>query len=30
MLRLAASFGFRAGPSGDPDLLHLELPLARA
>ena len=30
MLRLAASFGFRAGPSGDPDLLHLELPLAHA
>jgi len=30
MLRLAASFGFRAGPSGDPDLLHLELALAHA
>jgi acetyltransferase len=30
MLRLAASFGFRAGPSGDPDLVRMELPLAHA
>jgi len=30
MLRLAASFGFRAAPSGDPDLVRLELALAHA
>lgn len=30
MLRLAASFGFRPGPSGDPDLVRMELALARA
>jgi acetyltransferase len=30
MLRLAASFGFRPGPSGDPDLVRVELALARA
>jgi acetyltransferase len=30
MLRLAASFGFRPAPSGDPDLVRMELALARA
>jgi acetyltransferase len=30
MLRLAASFGFRARPSGDPDLVRVELALAHA
>ena len=30
MLRLAASFGFRAAPSGDPDLVRMELALAPA
>jgi GNAT superfamily N-acetyltransferase len=30
MLRLAASFGFRPGPSGDPDLVRVELALAQA
>ena len=30
MLHLAVSFGFRAGPSGDPDLLCVELALAPA
>ena len=30
MLRLAASFGFRAAPSGDPDLVRMELALASA
>lgn len=30
MLRLAASFGFRARPSGDPDLVCVELALAHA
>lgn len=30
MLRLAASFGFRARPSDDPDLLCVELALAHA
>jgi acetyltransferase len=30
MLRLAASFGFRPGPSGDPDLVRVELALAHA
>jgi acetyltransferase len=30
MLRLAASFGFRARPSGDPDLVRMELALAHA
>jgi len=27
MLRLASSFGFRPGPSGDPALVRVELPL---
>ena len=30
MLRLAAGFGFRARPSGDPDLVRMELALAPA
>jgi acetyltransferase len=30
MLRLAASFGLRTGPSGDPDLVRMELALAHA
>jgi GNAT superfamily N-acetyltransferase len=30
MRRLAASFGFRARPSGDPDLVRMELALAHA
>src|SRR4029077_11151013 len=30
MLRLAASFGFSPGPSGDPDLVRMELALAHA
>jgi acetyltransferase len=30
MLSLAASFGFRPGPSGDPDLVRMELALAHA
>jgi hypothetical protein len=30
MLHLAASFGFRARPSGDPDLVRMELALAHA
>lgn len=30
MLRLAASFGFRVRPSGDPDLVRVELALAHA
>ena len=30
MLHLAVSFGFRPGPSGDPDLVRLELALAQA
>lgn len=30
MLRLAASFGFRAAPSGDPELVRMELALAHA
>jgi len=30
MLRLAASCGFRAARDADPELVHVELPLARA
>jgi acetyltransferase len=30
MLHLAVSFGFRARPSGDPDLVRMELALAQA
>jgi GNAT superfamily N-acetyltransferase len=30
MLHLAVSFGFRPGPSGDPNLLRVELALAHA
>jgi len=30
MVHLAVSFGFRARPSGDPDLVHMELALAHA